>query len=625
MPALSRPAWNDSTFCSEEKKYALSKEALLKRKRLLVSKHNIFASEEDLKPSSVLKNFANKPRTLKSAKDVTNNVKNMTNPLNVDHSDTDHDATVLELLRTPTKIGSVKGYAGTPNAKDVTYDVMDPSVSHSYDQTPNLDYDDDASWASINRGEIDKDDQKLIKRRNRLHNDRMKIAAAASHKIKVGSDAVSSGKNSRLRKTYAKNANPNIFKKSTADTQANSDFISSNRSNEQIKEISKEITTLFQELRYYEQLTGRRSTIDVDQSSVIDILKANPDSCGESVVSVLHALTRLVCQTMSYLLKSEVEIQGHRDREHALTARVDTLTALIMPHSASVFMPQQQVSKEQQLLSVQGSVASRVSADVLNGHVQAMLSAQSEALGTCQQDIRCCPAVGLDFEEEVGSPLPSGSVNISLSEGKVDTSPAPFQANLSPVRDMKSLGLPPRPAPASSLQAHFTGSSTTDLLFGSEPVCASLTESVGPHLQRAAASVARVEDSLGFTTPSRTSTPIPAGAQFSLNDATTDDDSYWAARLSAVDALHKGVSQLSVAVTTVRNSPVVVEAGPYSRRSRSLVEEGNNVQSNGTAARENVSIIVPQQAPSPAESPPHPFSDNCSAARYARVGVNATK
>ena len=195
---------------------------------------------------------------------------------------------------------------------------------------------------------------------------------------------------------------------------------------------------------------------------------------------------------------------------------------------------------------------------------------------------------------------------------------------------------------------------------------ASLSEQVGPALHRASAMASKAEEALGTPTRGRPDlarlnevevdhtarsyvgyqstqrrlelndssdsdseedpqpSPMPYARREKSPDPvlriSEDDDKYWEARLGAVSALNSGLSHLSVAVSTVKIASPNFQSGPYSSRARA-----NSVDHNEASSLRNSSDGMGVQAPTPTETPRHPFADvsNTATTRYARVGVNA--
>jgi hypothetical protein len=85
------------------------------------------------------------------------------------------------------------------------------------------------------------------------------------------------------------------------------------------------IKTLMGELRYYEQLSGRRSAFDTTELE-ITLDGATVPGAKLSVKTVQRYLVQLVSQSMTYLLSSAIEEKKRTDAMEALEAKVETLT-----------------------------------------------------------------------------------------------------------------------------------------------------------------------------------------------------------------------------------------------------------------------------------------------------------
>jgi len=729
-----RPAWNDSPLGDSAGKYALSKQALLQRKRNLVSKHNVLQQRFRVSGPKSPPKFQKRPLRTENAKTKASNTRTyavINDKIQFDggedvcSDEDDCDNTVLQLLHTPSKAGSTPpenfSVQTTPGAEDITHDMMKrfvaspdsqseraPSFGNdSEDEGENDDNADDAHGEVVDdyawelAGAVE-----MAKPRDRTRGGRAvtystgarNVRAAGATKVAQPAKRTQSARvRAQSRQSDAKSS---VLETSTSSHMSKSSPSESTHARDavELQEMREEISTLMKELQYYEQLSGRRSALEMD-SELSDLAAAfctDGGSTRQNLMHVVRTLTRLLCQTMTYLLKSEVELQEQRNRQATLVARMDTLTALVMPHSAGILteplvqnepghvtqattVPAAPGSAFQNITSQVPKISSRVSEHILNGQVAAMREALSsetdhEAYLTKYYDAKKYGSIVNAAEDGCGS------LNISLSEGFAQVEKVPFNVNLSPVRDGANSVRPPRPDTAKvvpAMRAQLTGSSTSDLLFGGR-MSASLSEQVGQALHRASASALKVEEVVG--TPTRPRPDLSrlaltdrnsrsyqdyqaAQRRLGLNDSsdsdseeepnetpmpyarrekpvsaflsnTDDDDKYWSTRLGAVSTLSDGLLHLSAAVSTVKTASQNIQPGPYSSRTRSVVGDKNEVTSprcrtpsceGGSTDGMGVTLFPAQLAPTPTETPKHPFADitNSATARYARVGVNA--
>jgi len=733
MPSRVRPEWNDSVT-GEAAKYALSKQDVLKRKRNLVSKHNVLQQREGLLKRTVRgqKRLQGPSKSNKMAS-TTRTYAVINNKIHFDaeedagsvDDDEDCDTTVLQLLRSPNRAEGMPPFhystETTPGMEDITHDMMkrfvsSPSQAAAQHCEDSGSSDDDAREyeasalkdSSSLAFEVSVEKEKSVMIRSGSSVRGIGRSPSSSTAPTARAPAVR-GTPKIMQPVSAKHTKLACARTQTRTADASGSVLSeTSRSNScvpetaqsdaaaasaELKEMNEEIATLFRELQYYEQLSGRRSALEVDSelTELADVFGGNGGKSGsrQNLMKVIRTLTRLVCQTMTYLLKSEVDLQEHRTREATLTERMDALTTLVMPHSSGIFTSEEHDLQSERVPSAPAApssvthssafdnimsrvptISTRVSEHALNGQVAAMREAlrpeqNHEAYLSKYYDAKRYGSIVNAAEDGCGS------LNISLSEGFAQVEKVPFNVNLSPVRDGANSLRPPRPPESSSsnaipsMQAKLTGSSTSDLLFGGSAMSASLSEQVGPALHRASASAAKVEEALGTPTRGRPDLarlnkvevdhtarsyvgyqstqrklelndssdsdseeePQPSPMPYARREKSPDpflqnpedDDKYWEARLSAVNALNSGLSHLSVAVSTVKIASPNYQSGPYSSRARA-----NSVDHNEASSLRNSSDGMGVQAPTPTETPRHPFTDvsNTATTRYARVGVN---
>jgi len=88
------------------------------------------------------------------------------------------------------------------------------------------------------------------------------------------------------------------------------------------KHITSNIRSLYAELRYYEELSGKRSILDT-RDEINDMLRDKELNDPRSSKVIMQYLLDLVCQSLTYLLKNEVELQEERSKNDLLNAQLD--------------------------------------------------------------------------------------------------------------------------------------------------------------------------------------------------------------------------------------------------------------------------------------------------------------
>ena len=114
---------------------------------------------------------------------------------------------------------------------------------------------------------------------------------------------------------------------------ANISSNSSTISNNDLEDIVQQIRSLNGELRYYEQLSGRRSVFDAEELDLVmeTMLDDSESSKQINQTSVMRYLVQLVCQSMSYLLQSQIDIFNCDAKFEALTEKVNLLNKIVLP------------------------------------------------------------------------------------------------------------------------------------------------------------------------------------------------------------------------------------------------------------------------------------------------------
>lgn len=99
-------------------------------------------------------------------------------------------------------------------------------------------------------------------------------------------------------------------------------FTSSMKPDPDWKHITSNIRSLYAELRYYEELSGKRSILDT-RDDLDDMLMDKELNDPQSSKAIMQYLLDLVCQSLTYLLKNEVELQEERSKNDLLNAQLE--------------------------------------------------------------------------------------------------------------------------------------------------------------------------------------------------------------------------------------------------------------------------------------------------------------
>lgn len=248
--------WN--AYLTDDHKFRLSNEEILRKKQQIISKHNIFLNPSPpvMKKPKIKKN---KPRDQRFKKE-----------------DTDHEIDNFETGLTSLDL----------------LDASEPELTD--DEEDEIEYHDEDHSAT-----------------------KIKKVALRSSENQARSFKVSRSGSKTPPQT--KKTQPQLPHASLKD----------------LKDITTMIQALHQELKYYEELSGRRSFLDVNElNSVIELSSDESISFTTTMrylvqlvclISICFLFLRQVCQTMSYLLKSEIELNKQRENYTQLSGRVDQL------------------------------------------------------------------------------------------------------------------------------------------------------------------------------------------------------------------------------------------------------------------------------------------------------------
>jgi len=257
----TRPSWN--TYLTDGDQFKLSREEILRKKKLLVSKHNILTS----KPPTRRTRPVRRPRSKKTGADDGSSYQSVRRQTE-EYAD---ELTSLDLIQ-------------SNDDEEDLYTPIKPVVS--------------AKSSLRDNPKLKPDNKKKTSKPGMQYEPNRKPKTSLSHPPT-----------------------------SEDNGKVSTDKGHISLSQKEMAEISNMIETLNGELRYYEQLSGKRSAIDVEELSMALGL-SNGSTESLRPVSVLRYLVQLVCQTMTYMLAGEVERNKQQDAYTALLRRVDKLEAL---------------------------------------------------------------------------------------------------------------------------------------------------------------------------------------------------------------------------------------------------------------------------------------------------------
>lgn len=286
-PSISRsarkPTWD--SYLKDTTDYVVSKEELLRRKQERISKFNAFANPSA--PQLTTMKVFNLVDTKKCKVDQILN-KNQAKTFN---------------------------YRGKENSNRAN---STPSTAATTPETPSnemssLDLVDDYYHSTSYFNEISRKDMKDISKQ--LLYDGSNVSMVS--KTKVSNDLVIDKDKSSNTVSGNDTITPNkknVKKDKTENTSASK----KDEPDSDMCEMMEEIKLLHEELRYYEQLSGKKSILDADE---LESVFANNDKIN--LRSTMKYLIRLVCQSMSYLLKSELELQNQRNKYDSLKGNIE--------------------------------------------------------------------------------------------------------------------------------------------------------------------------------------------------------------------------------------------------------------------------------------------------------------
>lgn len=291
-----KPAWND--YLTENDRFKLTEEELLKKKKLYVSKNNIMSPGYE-PPRSVLQQRGSKEPS-KSYKASSDQKEKET------ESDEKEEFTSLDLLG-----------RNEQTEQDELHEGEGEGSSHSEES-------DEEERSYGKKAKVQKS-PKMVMKRNKPVLDLRKTRKSVIHRAKTTV-------NSRIKEaSVAPNLPTSLMSKerpqySTKPTKK----ISSEKEEEEEEELIprnelsamySEIRSLQEELRMYEEISGKKSALlDADALEILF------EEEVPSQKTVMRYLVQLVCQTMTYLLKSEVDQSSLRAQMDLLQAKYEQLS-----------------------------------------------------------------------------------------------------------------------------------------------------------------------------------------------------------------------------------------------------------------------------------------------------------
>lgn len=341
------------------------------------------------------------------------------------------------------------------------------------------------------------------------------------------------------------------------------------------------IKTLMGELRYYEQLSGRRSVFDTTELEIA-LDGATVPGAKLSVKTVQRYMVQLVSQSMTYLLSSAIEDKKRTDAMEALEAKVEDLTK-----------------------RVDGSLVQSAPPSRLSDPTMSVMDTPVADFRTLGEDFRDGLHLGtlspVPFSTSFHSPVAGGSVADDASAYREDREDAPSVAEES-----------------EDGNARMTGTSASDWLFSSLSAPQSSSHAGSP-----------IATPLTPSWRTNTATPgAPIGKQQrSLSEYTPVEDS--------MERLHLGNGSSSAAhspprmdafdaTTPTRDAarmPMTVPGAPLKARFPGLRDV------DGLDEEPSFTSLAPQvNVPSPEAAPQHPYrratnENPYSPSRYIRQSL----
>jgi hypothetical protein len=303
-PPAPKKEWND--FQNDPNRYKLTKEEELRKKQLLVSRNNILTTTVHV-GSGKYTPSAHKPPVQVAATAGSN-----AQPTEMDHTEVDaldllgsdkEDAHTTPVASKKKKVVSSAMKAKLASKENKRPDTVEskkspaaPSSSSSNSKLRrNLDHEYDASEASC--------EEEVVK-------ERASRTPSPTHKHRIGSTSFTSS--SGARRTPTTRSSPhNASHSAPASVEKDYDLVY----------VADEVRSLFSELKYYEELSGRRSILDTREVST-DTHCGTPHcssvapgytSCNPAPCCPFPVVTMLLnAFVLAYLTLSNTRLLSHR-------------------------------------------------------------------------------------------------------------------------------------------------------------------------------------------------------------------------------------------------------------------------------------------------------------------------
>lgn len=266
LPVTSkRRAWDP--YEKDISGFKLSKEQILRKKKLLISKNNILVETDERERAAVAAKVLRKeknaiasakrtPRKQRSSKAIFNCYEDQDESQRTDLSKTVEASTVLDLL------------------DNSVIEAEEESNEHTFDlaetQTKRRQGSGGVTSVRVTAKSV------------------MRIASSKNTTTKVGSSPVSV------------------------------------TSSEDLTDVVDVLRALTAEMKYYETVTGRQTSFDSQELDAI--LDEESESPNFSMKQVMLFMTQLVSQTMTHLLRSEIEVKSYREKYEELSQKVEQLS-----------------------------------------------------------------------------------------------------------------------------------------------------------------------------------------------------------------------------------------------------------------------------------------------------------
>ena len=349
-----KPAW-DSYMTDTIKVMSLTKREILKKKKLFVSKHNILADapEEELQlPANKKKTQRKTPKRLvtinKSAQKKNNNINNKENHINNVEESSPQQSNINNIN---SKEGEFTPKVSSASVSDLVNTDHITSLDLLTSESDLFTITSSSAPTTATAISVQKDKEVI-----EIYNDATSIPITSSNNsVSTSSKSFKTPSNNSKKQSFSKKTNSN--NNSSNNRYHTISEIRNNNSNSNVEnniipspspvsptasdessEITSMIKALTAELRYYEQLSGKRSVFNTAELELALESSMLPGS-KINTKTIMKYLVQLVSQTMSYLLQSAVESQKHSDAHDELKKKVDELSTQIRGNNTSHIGP----------------------------------------------------------------------------------------------------------------------------------------------------------------------------------------------------------------------------------------------------------------------------------------------